>query len=81
MTLSQTHGVITSPGFPQNYLDGTNCTWLIRLPLGQQIEINFLHFDFPFLINIMHVRNTFLNHKKLSKTTTCKQKFRCKTRL
>ena len=45
MTLSHTHGVITSPGFPQNYLDGTNCTWLIRLPLGQQIEINFLHFD------------------------------------
>ena len=45
MTLSHTHGVITSPGFPQNYLDGTNCTWLIRLPLGQQIEIIFLHFD------------------------------------
>ena len=38
-------GVITSPGFPQNYANYLNLTWLIQLPTGQFIEIVFVSFD------------------------------------
>ena len=41
-----TTGVITSPGFPHldygNYLE---IFWLIQVPSGQMIEINFISFD------------------------------------
>ena len=39
------NGVITSPGFPGNYDNNLDITWLIQLPPGQFIEINFLSFD------------------------------------
>ena len=38
-------GVITSPGFPQRYRIGIDCTWNIQLLIGQLIQFNFLHFD------------------------------------
>ena len=38
-------GVITSPGFPGNYDNNLDLTWLIQLPLGQVIEIVFINFD------------------------------------
>jgi hypothetical protein len=38
-------GVITSPGFPQNYGDNLDLTWLIQVQIGQLIEISFLHFE------------------------------------
>ena len=38
-------GVITSPGFPGNYDNNLDLTWLIQVQLGQIIEINFLSFD------------------------------------
>ena len=37
--------MITSPGFPQPYRNGIDCTWSIQLSIGQLIQINFLHFD------------------------------------
>ena len=39
------NGIITSPRFPQNYPNNLDITWLIQLPLGQYIEINFIIFD------------------------------------
>ena len=47
MTLSDAHGVIKSPGFPENYPNFVDCTWLIKadLSVGQFIEINFISFD------------------------------------
>ena len=39
------NGIITSPGYPQNYGNNLDLTWLIQLPLGQYIEINFIEFD------------------------------------
>ena len=39
------NGVITSPGFPQNYLNNLYLSWLIELPLGQSIGIEFISFD------------------------------------
>ena len=38
-------GVIKSPGFPGNYDNNLDLTWLIQVQLGQTIEINFLSFD------------------------------------
>ena len=38
-------GVITSPGFPRNYDNYLDVTWLIQVQMGQTIEINFLSFD------------------------------------
>ena len=38
-------GVITSPGFPGNYDNNLDLTWLIHVQLGQTIDIKFLSFD------------------------------------
>ena len=38
-------GVITSPGFPGNYDNYLDLTWLIQVQMGQRIEIHFLSFD------------------------------------
>ena len=38
-------GVITSPGFPQNYDHNLDLTWLIEVPTGQKIQIRFLSFN------------------------------------
>jgi hypothetical protein len=38
-------GVIISPGFPGNYDNNLDLTWLIQVQMGQTIEINFLSFD------------------------------------
>ena len=38
-------GIITSPGFPVNYDNNLNVTWLIQAQMGQKIEISFLSFD------------------------------------
>ena len=38
-------GTITSPGFPGNYDNNLDLTWLIQVQIGQTIEINFLSFD------------------------------------
>ena len=41
-------GVITSPGFPGNYDNNLDLTWLIQVQMGQTIEINFLSFDVEY---------------------------------
>ena len=41
-------GVITSPGFPSNYVNNLDLTWIIQLPLGQYIKIGFVNFDVEF---------------------------------
>ena len=48
VTLNDTDGTITSPGFPKNYYNNIDCTWLIRVPVDEQIKIHFLSFDVGF---------------------------------
>ena len=38
-------GVITSPGFPGNYDDNLDLSWLIQVQIGQLIDISFIHFE------------------------------------
>ena len=45
VTITQPFGLITSPGFPQTYQNGIDCTWNIQLSIGQLIQFKFLHFD------------------------------------
>ena len=40
-----TSGVITSPGYPQNYDNNLDLSWLIVVLIGQAIEINFISFE------------------------------------
>ena len=48
VTITQPLGVITSPGFPQPYRNGIDCTWNIQLPIGQMIQYNFSNFDVEY---------------------------------
>jgi hypothetical protein len=41
-------GVITSPGFPGDYDNNLDLTWLIQVEMVQTIEINFLSFDVEY---------------------------------
>ena len=52
ITITQTFGVIASPGYPQLYRNGIDCTWNIQLSIGQLIQFNFLHFDIYSTMNI-----------------------------
>ena len=38
-------GVIHSPGWPENYAHGLDCSWIIHAPINQQIELNFTRFS------------------------------------
>ena len=44
-------GVITSPGFPGNYDNNLDLTWLIQVHMGQTIEINFLSFVVEYQVS------------------------------
>ena len=46
-------GFIISPGFPGNYDNNLDLSWLIQLQLGQIIEINFLSFDVEYQYSCM----------------------------
>ena len=46
--LTAPDGMITSPGYPRSYANDIETGWLIQLPPGQFIEINFLSIDMPF---------------------------------
>ena len=39
------NGIITSPGYPRNYGNNINLTWLIQVPEGLKVEITFVSFE------------------------------------
>ena len=45
VTITKPFGVVTSPGYPQPYRNGIDCTWRIQVSMGQLIQFKFLHFD------------------------------------
>ena len=53
VTIIQPFGVITSPGFPQPYEIEIDCTWNVQLPIGQLIQLHFLHFDVQYYKNCL----------------------------
>ncbi|KAJ8725267.1 hypothetical protein PYW07_016225 [Mythimna separata] len=41
----KTHGFIYSPGWPRSYEPNRDCTWIITVPVGQQIMLNITQFN------------------------------------
>ena len=39
-----TRGAVTSPGFPSPYNNTNTCTWTLRVPNGQRLELSFTSF-------------------------------------
>ena len=39
------NGIFTSPSYPENYPDNSNCIYMIRQPVGNIIVLNFLSMD------------------------------------
>ncbi|CAH0628596.1 unnamed protein product [Chrysodeixis includens] len=44
-TFIKTHGYIYSPGWPATYEPNRDCTWIINVPVGQQIKLNISQFN------------------------------------
>ncbi|XP_069815839.1 cubilin [Dendropsophus ebraccatus] len=44
-TLTALSGAFTSPNFPMPYYGNAECYWLLKTSGGNQLEINFEHFD------------------------------------
>lgn len=44
-TFTDTEGVIISPNWPNNYAHNRQCIYLIRLPVGEKVSLNFTHMD------------------------------------
>lgn len=44
-TFTDSEGVIISPNWPNNYNHNRQCIYLIRLPEGGQVALNFTHMD------------------------------------
>ncbi|XP_053120680.1 cubilin [Hemicordylus capensis] len=42
---TDSHGVLMSPYWPNSYLNNRQCIYIIRLPPGEKIYLNFTHLD------------------------------------
>ena len=43
--LTESSGQFSSPQHPETYANNLDCEWVIRVPQGDRIEIDFLSFD------------------------------------
>ena len=50
-SFSDLTGVITSPGYPSLYPSNQNCVWILSMPNGNQIRLNFEYFDLEVNVN------------------------------
>ncbi|KAM6900418.1 cubilin [Xenentodon cancila] len=50
-TLTSPSGTITSPGHPNSYPHGANCTWYISVTPGNLIRLTFLSFNLEYHVN------------------------------
>ena len=50
-SFSDLTGVITSPGYPSLYPSNQNCIWILSIPNGNQIRLNFEYFDLEVNVN------------------------------
>uniref|UniRef100_A0A8C5HD89 Cubilin n=1 Tax=Gouania willdenowi TaxID=441366 RepID=A0A8C5HD89_GOUWI len=44
-TFTDTEGIIISPNWPNNYNHNRQCIYLIRLPVGEMVGLNFTHMN------------------------------------
>lgn len=44
-TFTESEGIIISPNWPNNYAHNRQCIYLIRLPAGEKVSVNFTHMN------------------------------------
>ncbi|KAM9333329.1 LOW QUALITY PROTEIN: cubilin [Pholidichthys leucotaenia] len=44
-TFNASEGIITSPNWPNNYAQNRKCVYLITIPVGEKVALNFTHMD------------------------------------
>ncbi|XP_032366699.1 cubilin [Etheostoma spectabile] len=44
-TFTDSEGIIISPNWPNNYAHNRQCIYLIRLPVGEKVALNFTHMN------------------------------------
>lgn len=50
-TLTSPSGIISSPGHPNSYPHGANCTWYINVTPGNLVRLTFDSFNLEFHVN------------------------------
>ncbi|KAF5282685.1 hypothetical protein FQA39_LY17492 [Lamprigera yunnana] len=81
-TLTGFRGAIESPNYPNKYPFDVDCTWTIKVPQGNKINITFAHFELEEEIPSLRCRTNFLevSHKgerdnMIHDVTYCGNKF------
>ena len=80
--LTAPNGQFSSPQHPETYANNLDCEWLIRVPQGDRIELNFLSFDLERhttclwvlqlnLVFLMWIRQIVLQKKVSTKLSLC----------
>ena len=44
-TFTESEGIIISPNWPNNYAHNRQCIYIIRMPPGETVALNFTHMD------------------------------------
>ncbi|XP_071057045.1 cubilin homolog [Onthophagus taurus] len=57
------HGIITSPLYPQNFPNISDCVWEINVPYGLDVEIRFIQFSIPNRCDTDYVTITTYSNK------------------
>ncbi|CAL4124644.1 unnamed protein product, partial [Meganyctiphanes norvegica] len=60
-TLTNSTGILYSPGWPGTYSSDTNCYWEINLPDADYIRISFVSFDTEEYHDILEIREQITN--------------------
>uniref|UniRef100_A0AAX7SXP7 CUB and Sushi multiple domains 3a n=1 Tax=Astatotilapia calliptera TaxID=8154 RepID=A0AAX7SXP7_ASTCA len=56
-SMTDVSGVILSPGYPGNYPSGLDCTWMVNLPVGFGIHLQFLNFSTEAIHDYLEIRS------------------------
>ena len=59
-TASNISALLYSPGWPNPYSPGLNCTWILSAPEGSQVNITFQQFDTEFCCDYLLVSSKIL---------------------
>lgn len=44
-TFLDSEGILISPNWPNNYANNRQCVYLVRLPAGERVALNFTHMN------------------------------------
>lgn len=69
-TFTDSEGIIISPNWPNNYAHNRQCLYLIRLPAGERVSLNFTDMNLEShsncIFDYVEVRCVFVVHKQMA---------------